>query len=104
MIDWERRLRVRIAGKTVGIGIAGLESAAPTREVNRLMHAFMAGVKESAPDATFQVAFIGSWKAGQARIAVRRSRIWLQVNAATNWMVIASTMVGAGAESMKKLA
>ena len=33
----------------------------PIPEVNRLMHAFMAGVKETAPDAKFQVAFIGSW-------------------------------------------
>ncbi len=30
-------------------------------EVNRLMNAFMAGVKETAPDTKFQVAFIGSW-------------------------------------------
>jgi basic membrane lipoprotein Med (substrate-binding protein (PBP1-ABC) superfamily) len=33
----------------------------PIPEVNRLMNAFMAGVKESAPDAKFQVSFIGSW-------------------------------------------
>jgi basic membrane lipoprotein Med (substrate-binding protein (PBP1-ABC) superfamily) len=29
--------------------------------VNRLMHAFTAGVKETKPDVKFQVAFIGSW-------------------------------------------
>jgi basic membrane lipoprotein Med (substrate-binding protein (PBP1-ABC) superfamily) len=33
----------------------------PIPEVNRLMHAFMAGVKETRADARFQVAFIGSW-------------------------------------------
>jgi basic membrane protein A len=33
----------------------------PIPEVNRLMHAFMAGVQETAPDTNFQVAFIGSW-------------------------------------------
>jgi len=33
----------------------------PIPEVNRLMNAFMAGVKEVAPDTKFQVAFIGSW-------------------------------------------
>jgi basic membrane lipoprotein Med (substrate-binding protein (PBP1-ABC) superfamily) len=33
----------------------------PIPEVNRLMNAFMAGVKEIAPDTKFQVAFIGSW-------------------------------------------
>ena len=44
--------------KTKKIGMVG---GYPIPEVNRLMHAFMAGVKESAPDASFQVAFIGSW-------------------------------------------
>ena len=33
----------------------------PIPEVNRLINAFMAGVRETRPDATFQVAFIGSW-------------------------------------------
>jgi basic membrane lipoprotein Med (substrate-binding protein (PBP1-ABC) superfamily) len=33
----------------------------PIPEVNRLMNAFMAGVRETRPDATFQVSFIGSW-------------------------------------------
>ena len=44
--------------KTKNIGMVG---GYPIPEVNRLMNAFMAGVKETAPDAKFQVAFIGSW-------------------------------------------
>jgi basic membrane lipoprotein Med (substrate-binding protein (PBP1-ABC) superfamily) len=39
----------------------GMVGGYPIPEVNRLMNAFMAGVKESAPDVKFQVAFIGSW-------------------------------------------
>jgi basic membrane lipoprotein Med (substrate-binding protein (PBP1-ABC) superfamily) len=44
--------------KSKNIGMVG---GYPIPEVNRLMNAFMAGVKEMAPDASFQVAFIGSW-------------------------------------------
>ncbi len=44
--------------KTKNIGMVG---GYPIPEVNRLMHAFMAGAKEITPDITFQVAFIGSW-------------------------------------------
>ena len=44
--------------KSKNIGMVG---GYPIPEVNRLMNAFMAGVKESTPDAKFQVAFIGSW-------------------------------------------
>tara|TARA_R110002020_G_scaffold192228_7_gene392375 strand:+ start:14776 stop:15813 length:1038 start_codon:yes stop_codon:yes gene_type:complete len=44
--------------KSKNIGMVG---GFPIPEVNRLMHAFMAGVRETAPDAKFQVAFIGSW-------------------------------------------
>jgi basic membrane protein A len=44
--------------KSKNIGMVG---GFPIPEVNRLMNAFMAGVKETAPDAKFQVAFIGSW-------------------------------------------
>ena len=44
--------------KTKNIGMVG---GYPIPEVNRLMHAFMAGVKEMAPETSFQVAFIGSW-------------------------------------------
>ena len=39
----------------------GMVGGYPIPEVNRLMHAFMAGVREVAADAKFQVAFIGSW-------------------------------------------
>src|SRR5690554_3857454 len=39
----------------------GMVGGFPIPEVNRLMHAFMAGVREVAEDAKFQVAFIGSW-------------------------------------------
>ncbi|MCO5057151.1 MAG: BMP family protein [Rhizobiaceae bacterium] len=44
--------------KSKNIGMVG---GYPIPEVNRLMHAFMAGVRELAPDTKFQVAFIGSW-------------------------------------------
>ena len=44
--------------KSKNIGMVG---GYPIPEVNRLMNAFIAGVKETAPDAKFQVAFIGSW-------------------------------------------
>ncbi|MBE1205618.1 BMP family protein [Aminobacter carboxidus] len=44
--------------KSKNIGMVG---GYPIPEVNRLMNAFMAGVKEVAPDTKFQVAFIGSW-------------------------------------------
>jgi basic membrane protein A len=44
--------------KTKKIGMVG---GYPIPEVNRLMNAFMAGAKETAPETTFQVAFIGSW-------------------------------------------
>lgn len=50
-----------IAGAMTKSGNMGLVGGFPIPEVNRLMHAFMAGVRESAPDTTFQVAFIGSW-------------------------------------------
>ncbi|MEO3384660.1 BMP family protein [Mesorhizobium sp. CAU 1741] len=39
----------------------GMVGGYPIPEVNRLMHAFMAGVREVAAEAKFQVAFIGSW-------------------------------------------
>jgi basic membrane protein A len=50
-----------IAGSMTKSNKIGMVGGFPIPEVNRLMHAFMAGVKETAPDATFQVAFIGSW-------------------------------------------
>ncbi len=50
-----------IAGAMTETGNIGMVGGFPIPEVNRLMHAFMAGVKETAPSATFQVSFIGSW-------------------------------------------
>jgi len=50
-----------IAGAMTKSKNIGMVGGFPIPEVNRLMHAFMAGVKETAPDARFQVAFIGSW-------------------------------------------
>lgn len=50
-----------IAGAMTKSNNIGMVGGFPIPEVNRLMHAFMAGVKETAPDTTFQVAFIGSW-------------------------------------------
>jgi basic membrane protein A len=50
-----------IAGAMTKSKSIGMVGGFPIPEVNRLMHAFMAGVKETAPDAKFQVAFIGSW-------------------------------------------
>ncbi|MEI4487457.1 BMP family protein [Frigidibacter sp. MR17.14] len=50
-----------IAGAMTKSGNIGMVGGFPIPEVNRLMHAFMAGVKETRPDATFQISFIGSW-------------------------------------------
>ncbi|MGL6180717.1 MAG: BMP family protein [Aestuariivirga sp.] len=50
-----------IAGAMTKSGTIGMVGGYPIPEVNRLMNAFMAGVKETRPDATFLVAFIGSW-------------------------------------------
>jgi len=50
-----------IAGAMTESKNIGMVGGFPIPEVNRLMHAFMAGVRETAPDTTFQVAFIGSW-------------------------------------------
>ena len=50
-----------IAGAMTKSKNIGMVGGFPIPEVNRLMHAFMAGVRETAPDANFQVAFIGSW-------------------------------------------
>jgi basic membrane lipoprotein Med (substrate-binding protein (PBP1-ABC) superfamily) len=50
-----------VAGAMTASGNIGMVGGFPIPEVNRLMHAFMAGVRETRPDATFQVAFIGSW-------------------------------------------
>jgi basic membrane lipoprotein Med (substrate-binding protein (PBP1-ABC) superfamily) len=50
-----------IAGSMTQTGNIGMVGGFPIPEVNRLMNAFMAGVRETRPDATFQVSFIGSW-------------------------------------------
>jgi basic membrane protein A and related proteins len=50
-----------IAGAMSSSKNFGMVGGYPIPEVNRLMHAFMAGARETAPDAVFQVAFIGSW-------------------------------------------
>lgn len=50
-----------IAGSMSETGNIGMVGGFPIPEVNRLMHAFMAGAKEMNPDVTFQVSFIGSW-------------------------------------------
>ncbi len=50
-----------VAGAMTKSGNIGMVGGYPIPEVNRLMNAFMAGVKEMKPDAKFQVAFIGSW-------------------------------------------
>jgi basic membrane protein A len=50
-----------IAGAMTKKKSIGMVGGYPIPEVNRLMNAFMAGVRETAPDTKFQVAFIGSW-------------------------------------------
>jgi len=50
-----------IAGAMSETGNIGMVGGFPIPEVNRLMHAFMAGVREVKPEAVFQVSFIGSW-------------------------------------------
>ncbi len=50
-----------IAGAMTQSGNIGVVGGFPIPEVNRLINAFMAGVRETRPDATFQVSFIGSW-------------------------------------------
>ncbi|MEZ5829881.1 MAG: BMP family protein [Dongiaceae bacterium] len=50
-----------VAGAMTKKKSIGMVGGYPIPEVNRLMNAFMAGVREFAPDTKFQVAFIGSW-------------------------------------------
>ncbi|TDQ83228.1 nucleoside-binding protein [Dongia mobilis] len=50
-----------IAGAMTKSGNIGMVGGYPIPEVNRLMNAFMAGVREVKGDTKFQVAFIGSW-------------------------------------------
>ncbi len=50
-----------VAGGMTKSGNIGMVGGFPIPEVNRLMNAFMDGVREIKPDCRFQVAFIGSW-------------------------------------------
>ena len=50
-----------IAGAMTQSGNIGMVGGFPIPEVNRLMNAFVAGVRETRPDAAFHVSFIGSW-------------------------------------------
>ena len=50
-----------VAGGMTKTNKIGMVGGFPIPEVNRLMHAFMAGAHEMNPAAKFQVAFIGSW-------------------------------------------
>lgn len=50
-----------IAGSMTTSANIGMVGGFPIPEVNRLMHAFMAGAREMNPDIAFQVSFIGSW-------------------------------------------
>ena len=63
-----------IAGGMTKTGKIGLVGGFPIPEVNRLMHAFMAGAKEVNPKVEFTVTFINSWfdppKAKEATFAM----------------------------------
>ncbi len=63
-----------IAGSMTKTGKVGMVGGFPIPEVNRLMHAFMAGVRETRPGAEFMVTFINSWfdppKAKEAAFAM----------------------------------
>ena len=63
-----------VAGGMTKSNKIGLVGGFPIPEVNRLMHAFMAGVKEVNPKAEFTVSFINSWfdppKAKEAAFAM----------------------------------
>ena len=63
-----------IAGGMTKSGKIGMVSGFPIPEVNRLMHAFMMGAKETNPKVEFMVTFINSWfdppKAKEAAFAM----------------------------------
>jgi basic membrane lipoprotein Med (substrate-binding protein (PBP1-ABC) superfamily) len=63
-----------VAGSLSKSGLIGMVGGYPIPEVNRLMHAFMAGARETNPKAEFLVTFIGSWydppKAKEAAFAM----------------------------------
>ena len=50
-----------IAGSLTKSNTIGMVGGYPIPEVNRLMHAFMEGAKETNPKVRFMVTFIGSW-------------------------------------------
>ncbi len=63
-----------LAGGMSKSGKIGMVGGFPIPEVNRLMHAFMAGAKEVNPKVQFSVSFINSWfdppKAKEAAFAM----------------------------------
>jgi len=63
-----------IAGGMTKSNRIGMVGGFPIPEVNRLMHAFMAGAKETNPKVEFTVSFINSWfdppKAKEAAFAM----------------------------------
>ena len=63
-----------VAGGMTKSNKIGLVGGFPIPEVNRLMHAFMAGAKETNPKVEFTVSFINSWfdppKAKEAAFAM----------------------------------
>ena len=63
-----------VAGGMSKSGKIGMVGGFPIPEVNRLMHAFMAGARETNPQAEFTVTFINSWfdppKAKEASFAM----------------------------------
>lgn len=63
-----------VAGAKTESNLIGLVGGYPIPEVNRLMHAFMDGARETAPEVEFLVTFIGSWydppKAKEAAFAM----------------------------------
>ncbi|MBL8309109.1 MAG: BMP family protein [Burkholderiales bacterium] len=63
-----------IAGGMTKSNKIGMVGGFPIPEVNRLMHAFMAGAKETNPKVEFTVSFINSWfdppKAKEATFAM----------------------------------
>ena len=63
-----------IAGGMSKSGKIGMVGGFPIPEVNRLMHAFMAGAKETNPKVEFTITFINSWfdppKAKEAAFAM----------------------------------
>lgn len=50
-----------IAGGMTESGVIGVVGGHPVPEVNRIVNAFIQGVKETNPDATILVTFINSW-------------------------------------------